>query len=50
MASSIPEGLGIEVGRVHTVGGGVDARELPLVEVDEGGGFLLHYLVGLGLT
>lgn len=50
LASCSPEGLRIKVGRVHTIRGGVDPRELSLVEVDEGGSFLLHDLVGFGLT
>lgn len=50
LAAGIPEGLRVEVGGVHAVGRRVDAGELPLVEVDEGCGFLLHYLVSFGLT
>lgn len=50
LAAGVPEGLGVEVGGVHAVGGRVDAGELLLVEVDEGCGFLLHHLVGFGLT
>lgn len=50
LAASAPEGLGVEVGGVHAVRGRVDAGQLSLVEVDEGRGFLLHHLVGFGLT
>lgn len=50
LAAGIPEGLGVEVGGVHAVRGRVDPGELLLVKVDERCGFLLHHLVGFGLT
>lgn len=50
LAAGAPEGLRVEVGGVHAVRGRVDAGELPLVELDEGSGFLLHHLVGFGLA
>lgn len=36
LAPSIPEGLRVEVGGVHTVRGRIDAGQLPLVELNEG--------------
>lgn len=50
LAAGIPEWLGVEVGGVHAVRGRVDPGELLLVKVDERCGFLLHHLVGFGLT
>lgn len=50
LAPSIPEGLRVEVGGVHTVRGRIDAGQLPLVELNEGRCFLLHHLVGFSLT
>lgn len=50
LAAGVPEGLRVEVGGVDAVRGRVDPGQLLLVEVDEGGGFLLHHLVGFGLT
>lgn len=50
LATSVPEGLWIVVAGVHTVGGGVYARELVLVEAQVLGGLLLQDLMGLGLT
>lgn len=50
LAAGVPEGLRVEVGGVDAVGRRVDPGQLLLVEVDEGRGFLLHHLVGFGLT
>lgn len=50
LAAGVPEGLGVEVGGVHPVGGRVNAGKLLLVKVDEGCGLLLHHLVGFGLA
>lgn len=50
LAAGVPEGLRVEVGGVDAVRGRVDPGQLLLVEVDEGGGFLLHHLVGFGLA
>lgn len=50
LAASAPEGLGVEVGGIHTIRRRVDAGELLLVELNEGCSFLLHHLVGFGLA
>lgn len=50
LTASVPEGLRVEVGGVDPVRGRVDPGELPLVELDEGGRFLLHQLVSFGLA
>lgn len=50
LAAGVPEGLRVEIGGVHSVRAGVDAGELPLVELDEGRRFLLHQLVSFGLA
>lgn len=50
MAAGIPEGLWVEVAGVHAVRGGVDTRELALVESHKLHRLLLHELMGLGLA
>lgn len=42
MAAGVPEGLWVEVAGVHAVRGGVDTRELALVELHELHRLLLH--------
>lgn len=50
LTAGVPEGLRVEVGRVHTVGWWVNTRELLLVEADERRSFLLHQLMSFGLA
>lgn len=50
LAAGVPEGLRVVVAGIHSVGGGVDARELVLVEAQVLSRLLLQDLLGLGLA